>query len=115
MAAVGDKRKAEPEYEFEDPIELWIDLCQACRIEHPQERQVAVMAFLNVARDSHWTHELMEAQMLQDEDVDYSGQDNLRGSTGTVDTEPYQDDEGEGEGDIEAYGDVPVDAHSMKE
>ncbi len=113
MAAVGDKRKAEPEYEFEDPIELWIDLCQACRIHQPEERQAAVMGFLNVARDSHWTHALMEAQMLQDEDVDYTGQQDLRGSTGTVDTEPYSD--GEEQGDIEAYGDVPVDAHSMKE
>ncbi len=89
------KRKAamEPEYEFEDPIELWIDLCEACRVPDPTKRQEQVMFFLNVAKNSHWTHELMEAQIMQDEDVDYTGQEDLRGSeVSTEDTEPYEDD-----------------------
>ncbi len=95
-----------PEYEFEDPIEQWIDLCGACRIPDPTKRQEQVMFCLNVAKNSHWTHELMEAQMMQDEDVDYTGQDELgqspEGSSG--DTEPYEDDQSE----------YPEDAHTMK-
>ncbi len=90
MAAEG-----KPEYEFEDPIEQWIDLCEACRIPDPTKRQEQVMFFLNVAKNSHWTHELMEAEMMANADVDYTGQQDLRGSMGTQDTEPYEDAESE--------------------
>ncbi len=94
--------QGKPEYEFEDPIESWIDLCEACRIPDMNKRKGQVTFFLNVAKNSHWTHELMEAQMQQDEDVDYTGQQDLQGSL--EDTEPYEDG-----------SEFPDDAHSMKE
>ncbi len=100
-----EEKAPAPEYEFEDPIEMWIDLCEACRIPDMNKRKNQVTFYLNVAKNSHWTHKLMEAQMLQDEDVDYTGQEDLRGSMGTEDTEPYEDDQSE----------FPEDAHSMKE
>lgn len=74
------------QYEFEDPIEAWIDLCEACRITDEGARKLAVMNFLNLAKNSHWTHELMEQQMLQDEDVDYAGD---------AQTDSYEDDQSE--------------------
>ncbi len=99
MASQG----GEPEYEFEDPIESWIDLVEACRIEDMDKRKNQVTFFLNVAKNSHWTHVLFENQMLQDEDVDYTGQEDLRGS---VDTEPYEDEDAESE--------MPVDEPSVR-
>ncbi len=78
------------QYEFEDPIEAWIDLCEACRIENMDLRKAAVSNYLNLAKNSHWTHKLMEAEMVQQaqdaEDVDYAGND----------TEPYSDPEDDG-------------------
>ncbi len=91
-----------PEYEFEDPIEMWIDLCEACRIPDINSRKGRVQFYLNIAKNSHWTHALAEAQQLADEDVDYTGQEDLRGSE-FPDTEEYSDDA------------PPDDAHTMKE
>ncbi len=100
MAAGG-----QPEYEFEEPAEMWIDLVAACHIQDATKRQEQVMFFLNVAKNSHWTEELAQAEALADRDVDYTGQQNLRGSMDTADTEHYSDDQSE----------VPEDAHTMKE
>jgi len=99
--AAGDAKK--PEYEFEDPMELWIDLCEACRIPDMNKRKARVTFFLNVAKNSHWTHELMEAEMMANEDIDYTGgQQDLEGSL--ENTEPYEDG-----------SEFPEDAHTMKE
>ncbi len=90
-AMAGKELKAEDDkYEFEDPIECWIDLCEAARILNENTRRNQMGALLFKAKNSHWTHELMEAQMIQeaedaDEDVDYAGND----------TEPYEDDQSE--------------------
>ncbi len=75
MAAMQGLKESglDEQYEFEDPIEAWIDLCEACRIGDEGARKIAVMNFLNLAKNSHWTHALMEQQILQDEDVDYAG------------------------------------------
>ncbi len=79
----------ENEYEFEDPIEAWIDLCEACRMIGEQARRNAVGAMLFKAKNSHWTHALMEAEMVQQEEdaeADYQGHD-LEGTEGYSDTE----------------------------
>ncbi len=87
------------QYEFEDPIETWIDLCEACRIPDMNKRKARVSFFLNVAKNSHWTHKLMEAEMLAQEDVDYTGGD----------TEPYSDAEEDDMGGPEPGSDyVPM-------
>ncbi len=97
MAAGG-----QPEYEFEEPAEMWIDLVAACHIPDATKRQEQVMFYLNVAKNSHWTEELAQAEALADQDVDWTGQEDLSG--GTADTEPYEDG-----------SEFPDDAHSMKE
>ncbi len=87
---VGDKRKAADAYEFEDPIECWIDLCEACRIENEHTRRNQVAGVLFKAKNSHWTHELMEAQMIQEaEDAQESS------------TEEYDDQSEQPGGDYE--------------
>ncbi len=75
-----------PEYEFEDPASWWINLVIACRCE-PELRRAAVETCLVEARNSHWTEELWAEELA-------------------ICTE----DPG-----IEWGGDVPEDAHSMKE
>ncbi len=89
------------QYEFEDPIEAWIDLCEACRIVDVDLRNKAVMNYLNLAKNSHWTHELMEQQILQDEDVDYAGD---------AQTESYSG----GEDDQSAYPQQEVGEEMMR-
>ncbi len=81
-AWVNREQGKQPEYEFEDPIESWIDLVEAAHISDAKKRLAQVTFFLNVAKNSHWTHKLMEAQLEQDADVDYTGQDDLAGGHG---------------------------------
>ncbi len=88
----GEVPQQHPEYEFEDPIACWIDLCEACRIPDMDKRKNQVTFFLNVAKNSHWTHELAEAEALAEQDVDYTGQEDLQGSA-LGDTEPYSEED----------------------
>ncbi len=88
VTAMGKLKESglDEQYEFEDPIEAWIDLCEACRVVDVDLRNKAVMIYLNLAKNSHWTHELMEQQILQDEDVDYAGGEQ------DAQTDSYSDD-----------------------
>ncbi len=90
VAAMGRLKESglDEQYEFEDPIEAWIDLCEACRVTDVNLRKDAVTMYLNLAKNSHWTHKLMEQQMLQDEDVDYA-------QDAQADTDSYEDDQSE--------------------
>ncbi len=100
LAASSDQVKEQEDYEFEDPIEAWIDLCEACRIMNVDTRRSEMGALLFKAKNSHWTHKLMEAQMIQDAEdaeADYQGHD----------TQPYSG--GEEQDGSEPGGDYTED------
>ncbi len=76
---------AEPEYEFEDPARCWVDLVVATRILSEKKRKDAVYVLLNEAKNSHWTHQLLDDELeLASDAVEYGGEfEEL--------TEPYSD------------------------
>ncbi len=84
MAALTELKNSD---EFEHPVKAWIDLVEACHIEDADLRNKAVMNYLNLAKNSHWTHQLWEREVDQYEDVDYVG-----GEQDGSDTESYDDD-----------------------
>ncbi len=72
------------EYEFEDPARCWVDLVVATRILNENKRKEAVYTLLNEAKNSHWTHQLLDAELeLQEDAVEYGGSFEH--------TEPYSD------------------------
>ncbi len=86
------------DYEFEDPIEAWIDLCEACRILNVDTRRSQMGALIFKAKNSHWTHELMENQLIQEEkdhEADYQGHDTQEYSEGEEMEEEDQQELGE--------------------
>ncbi len=89
LAASSDqvKETQDDDYEFEDPIEAWIDLCEACRILNVDTRRSQMGALIFKAKNSHWTHELMEAEMVQ------KARDQEEYHQGVDDTGSYSSDE----------------------
>ncbi len=74
LNASSDHVGGKDDYEFEDPIEAWIDLCEACRILNVDTRRSAMGALIFKAKNSHWTHELMEAEMVQKAQDEFTGE-----------------------------------------
>ncbi len=92
---MADAKAGENDYEFEDPIEAWIDLCEACRILNVDTRRSQMGALIFKAKNSHWTHELMEAEMIQqgeDAEADYQGHDTQPYSEGEEDQQELGED-----------------------
>ncbi len=85
-AASTSVDEAGTEYEFEDPARCWVDLVEATRILIEEDRKNAVYVLLNEAKNSHWTHQLLDDELeLQEDAVEYGGS--------VQDTEPYSDPE----------------------
>ncbi len=63
------------QYEFEEPARSWIDLCDACRLPDLQKRKQAVQTMIYEAKNSHWTHQLLDAELELQQDADYTGAD----------------------------------------
>ncbi len=62
------------EYEFEDPARCWVDLVVATRLLNEDKRKDAVYVLLSEAKNSHWTHELLDTELeLQEDAVEYGG------------------------------------------
>ncbi len=72
QAMLALQQRAE-EYEYEDPAESWVLLVQATRILDVRARKEKTLAMLNEAKNSHWTMDLLDANTMADEDVDYTG------------------------------------------
>ncbi len=99
LGALANQVGNGPEFEFEDPATMWIELVHACRLE-PSERRKAVERCLVEARNSHWTDELWAEELAicaGDPNVEWGG-DTAASS--------YVEDESMG---------APRDGHSLKE
>ncbi len=72
QAMLALQQRAE-EYEYEDPAESWVLLVQATRILDVRARKEKTLAMLNEAKNSHWTMDLLDANTMADDDVDYTG------------------------------------------
>ncbi len=63
------------EYEFEDPARCWVDLVVATRILNEKKRKDAVYVLLSEAKNSHWTHQLLDDELeLEQDTVEYGGE-----------------------------------------
>ncbi len=94
MGQMDGKQENDDDYEFEDPIEAWIDLCEACRILNVDTRRSQMGALIFKAKNSHWTHALMEAEMLQRAQDELTGEyssDEQDGSEPGGDYQPASD------------------------
>ncbi len=60
---ISDQVGNGPEFEFEDPASMWIDLVHACRAPDAAARRHGVERCLIEARNSHWTKELWEEEL----------------------------------------------------
>ncbi len=82
-------------YEFEDPAQAWVGLCEATRLVDPDRRTEAMKIMLNLARNSHWNQDLFDTELeLEAAGGEYGGpfpgdEDFPEGSQ--ADTEPYED------------------------
>ncbi len=82
------------QYEFEDPARSWIDLVVATRILEEKKRKSAVYVMLNEAKNSHWTHDLLDAEIELETDAEYGGSyDADPGGDYTEETEAPSDPE----------------------
>ncbi len=63
------KSEQDQDYEFECPAASWIALVEACRLEYVSERNQMVVKIMFLAKNSHWTDELYQAELelLDDE------------------------------------------------
>ncbi len=60
--------------EFEDPSRAWIDLVIATREANDKLRKEKVFQLLAEAKNSHWTHDLLDAEYeLEADAVEYGG------------------------------------------
>ncbi len=73
-------------YEFENPAQSWISLVEACHLAELNLRKQAAQKFIFLAKNSHWTQELYQAE-LEQLDAEYGG---------SFDSEPEEDDGGYG-------------------
>ncbi len=105
------------DYEFEDPGQAWVGLCEAARLVDVPKRTEAIKMFLNLAKNSHWDQLLYDTELdLAAVDSEYGGPfpDNQLGGHGgtygeTSDTEDYLEQDGK---DQEMEG-IPVDADTQ--
>ncbi len=62
------------DYEFEDPAQAWISLCEATRLLDTEKRAEACRMMVNLARNSHWDQQLYDTELeLEAADAEYGG------------------------------------------
>ncbi len=69
----SDFKPHKEQYEFEDPARSWVNLVEATHLPDFAQRKQAVQTMIFEAKNSHWSHQLLDAEL--EHDVDYTGAD----------------------------------------